>query len=315
MNTFDQKTISRYSRITGENLLVFFNQWNTFLNNDEPLISKYYLNIIDYIDAVSFDNLSYLIERSNLLISMFVSYKTSFKYQFDLELLDFLEDIRTKLEVINKYNKFLRSSKTADQNSPTIQFTYILGQNQTLEQISDQLGSLNSQNDWTNISNANQLFESQYTPNGGNSLLLNKNNLPTASVTTMLSVIDNLLGERLYGLDLDKKIEFVDEDLKVLTYKDTVIQAISILIRLSKGDVPQYPYFGVDRSIAIGSNLGSLSIPTVIRQYNEVFGTDDSLVNFNIKEFFYNNGSLFITFEVSTRYDLIYNNQTVQIIA
>jgi hypothetical protein len=80
------------------------------------------------------------------------------------------------------------------------------------------------------------------------------------------------------------------------------------LITLKKGDVPEFPKFGIDANLGVGSNQNIFQYKQLMMQLKEVFLSDDSLVNFNVKNYVYVDGDVFITYNVGTFYYLNYKN-------
>lgn len=226
------------------------------------------------------------------------------------DLLDFIEDIRTSLETISNSHRYLRSSKSKNSwRTTNVTFEHVMSQNETLEDIVEQqLFSQQSDKDWVNLAIQNSLSEEDYTPEGSIKLQLTKN-AEFGKNYFLDSVIDTLVGEKVYGKDIYKKLTFEDNDLKVLSYTDTFIQSITILVPLKKGDIPEFKTMGVDPRLGVGSNINVFEYGKIVAQLQETIATDDTIRGFMIMNLLYdNNGSVFIKYEANSFYDLIYKN-------
>ena len=83
---------------------------------------------------------------------------------------------------------------------------------------------------------------------------------------------------------------------------------MKILIELGKGDIPEYPSVGVTKDLQIGTNLGLVGIPFIIRELREIFATDDTMVNFAVDDVEIDATAFFVKFQVESFYNLTYND-------
>lgn len=303
---FNRNTVDYFSMVTRYNLATYLELYGFFINNNQPQILSYYREQNKIPDSSSFDFLEKMISEAIRIDNLIKINKNSFKKTDQWELLIFLEEIRNKLETVQNTSKWIGSSKSKNSwHTTSIQVNHILNQNETLEKISlDINGDLeNNQNDWVGIAFENDLLEKDYHVQGGSRIQLSK---PISSSPNFIikSVIDTLVNEKMYGLDIAKKFEFSDNDIKVLSYTDTVKQSINVLILLKKGDVPEFPNFGIDSDLSTGNSYGRLFYNSIIRQLEAVFETDDSLRNFSVLKTGYENGDLVIDYSVDTMYNL-----------
>lgn len=309
---FDLNTIDRMTYYLRYNVEIFIQLYSFFIQNNLQAIVNFFEDSINNPDRQSFDFLESLITESKKIKTLIRLNKNSFHQVDDWELLDFLEDIDTKLQTINNTDRWTRSSKT--QNSwqgNVVQTKYVLRDDETLEQVSEEVyGANSSQDDWMRIAVENNLSESDYSTKSGNQISITKRTLSTPNLFVN-SIIDNLVNQKLYGLDFNRKIGFANNDLAILNYNDTVVQSVQIMIELRKGDNPEFRSIGVDPRLAVGASFGSLKFSSIIRQLSETFATDDSLRNFSVTNVSYQNGALIINYQVDTLYDLTYNNKAV----
>ncbi len=183
--------------------------------------------------------------------------------------------------------------------SSSVEVEYSTRQNQTLEQMVDELGSDDAQQDWIEIALKNNLNEEQYTTDGG---VLLKINLQGARTMRILSVVDIMVGDRIYGKDISSKITFDsnENDLKVLNYKETLSQTVKILSSLKQNDNPEFPQNGIQKALVVGINQNSVSFPVLLRQLYDTFGNDDTLKTFMITNIERKEDGLFIEFNIES---------------
>jgi hypothetical protein len=308
---FDIRTIDRFSYRLRYNIEVYLQLYSHFIQNNVQSIVQFFEDSINNPNKESFDFLeSMMIESAKIKILIKLN-KNSFRQIDDWELLDFLENIDTKLQTINNAARWTRSSRTQNSwSGNVIQTNYVLRDDQTLEQVSEDVyGGNTSQDDWMRIAVENDLGETDYQVRGGNQIKITKRNSSSPNYF-LNSIIDNLVGQKLYGIDFNRKIGFTNNDLNVLSYNDTVIQSVLILVSVKKGDNPEFSALGVDPKLAIGASYGSLKFSSIIRQLQQVFATDDSLRNFSVTNVSYQNGVLSISYKVDTFYNLTYNSTT-----
>lgn len=296
---YNSNTIDRFSHISGVQVDTLLSDFVNFNENDKQAIIDYYSGTTSTPDAQAFTNLSDLQYRLNSLIGILMLNKRSFPYHEDWELLMELEDIKTKLQTISNSSKFLRSAIEKNNFNPNPLVEITLKQNHTLEQLAKELNSSDPQNEWTKIFLNNQLIEEDYTPNGG---VLLKVTFQGADSLYLTSVVDNInTAEKTYGLDILRRLTFENNDLKVLTYQETLLQSLTILSQLRRGDNPEYPDDGIDPSLVVGSTLGAVSFPSLFRQLYNTFATDDSLKNFILRDVSIQGDSVRLDYEITTR--------------
>jgi len=231
----------------------------------------------------------------------------------DWDLLDYIENIRTSLESINNSSRYLRSSKTSNSwrtTNPT--YDYVMAQNETVEDIvGKQLYSQNEDADWVDLAIQNSLTEEDYTPEGGVKLQLTKNT-KYGKKYFLDSVIDTLVGENVYGKDIYAKLTFEDDEIKVLSPKDTFVQSVGILVLLKKGDIPEFKEMGVDPRLGVGSNINVFEYGKIMSQLQDTISSDDTIREFNVVSLLYdNNGSVFVKYSANSFYNLVFNNFNV----
>jgi len=310
MLPFKETTISDFVKITGYDIYSLIDYYVAFIEVDSRKIIDYYAGNFRVADSVAFSKLDILLTEAKKVEEIFYLNRESFINIADWNLLDKIEDIIKSLEIIKKSSKFLRSPITNLNYNEGIQSEYGLKQNETLETISRlTLQNSDFDNNWVDLAVKNDLTEEEYSNKGG--VLLKIVFDKTYPINYLESVVDNLEGEKMYGKDLDRTITFVDDDLKVLTYKETIQQACDILCNLNKGDVPEFPDDGISSSIIVGSNLKAIAFPVIFRQYYSLFSKDDTFSSFSITNVGFYQDAVFIEAEIRTVYGDLLLNKTI----
>lgn len=270
---------------------------------------KYYNGVENNLDQKHIRNLENLNRRANDLTAQFALNKNKLNTCEYWDLYDLVEDLRTQLQTITNLPKYLRSSRTNSNYRNSFGFTHTMGAQQTFEDISGGiLRDTAPDDDWVKISLDNDLLEHQWDIDGGTQLNLFKERFVGGFVK---SVVDVMVGEKIYGLDIYKRLTYENNDLKVLSHKETVFQSVEILSQLKKGDIPEFPSMGINASIFIGGNLRGLAYPVVIREMAKTFSTHDLFFDFEVTEISYKDGDLKINFKIKTKYQLLVEKTVV----
>lgn len=297
------QSIKYFDKITNYGLVNYMEDCSSFIKNDFPQIVAFYSNKVKDINQASVEEHKRLLKESEYVNYLFSIHKSKFNSIGFFQLYDVLEDTRTKLQSINNLPKILRSSRGDNYFKNGYEHNYQISQNQTLENISENiLNDKDSDNNWVDISMYNDLKEIDYDNSGGLNIRLFKEKFVQNFVA---SVFDVMQGKKIYGKDISRDITFYENDLKVLNYDDTVKQTVDILTSLKQGDIPEYPYLGVNSKIYVGGNISALSYGKIIRDMRKVFQTDDLFIDFKVEEVKFENDTLAVSFSVKTKLDLL----------
>lgn len=303
---FKESTLDNYFNITKINVALYLQDYSNFIDNNSSDISNYYSGDIITPNISSFTLLEELIKRGKEVIESFYLNKKYFQHISDWNLLELIDDFVSKLETLSNIGKYLRSNINKNQFYLGIEKDFNLGAGQTLEKLTDiQIHSSNPDNDWATLALYNDLIEEDYTPKGG--IMLKSIINPTSDKVILDSVLGNLQGENLYGKDVYKILTFEDNDLKVLTPKATILQTIKINLELGKGDSPEFPNDGIQKSMFIGNNIGALQFPILFRQLSALFEKDDTISSFSIVDIKYVEDSINMDYEIQTTYGEKFN--------
>jgi len=234
--------ITKVTKIIRYDIGQYLNDFVSFIDKDRTKILDYYSGSITRPNRVAFRNLKKLFTQAyevNALMELNRDRMTGPEYW---EVLSLLTQIEEGLNTIENSSKWLRSIITKNNFSPDIEVQTVLKQFQTLEQLARELGSSSSESDWIRIALRNDIAEEDYNSEGGNVIETRYFNRLNFNIE---SVVDNINGEKIYGLDLDRSLTFADDDLLALSYKETVVQAVNILAQLTKGKTPEFPEDGI----------------------------------------------------------------------
>lgn len=262
----------RFKEITGFDIEDYFRRFVNFIDNESQLIIDYYSGLLPTLDRDAFSLYKKLLDESGFVVNLFDLNLERFNTSDFWELMEFSDDINVKLITIGNFSKFARSSVKKESFSNETIVSVPMRENEPLEELLTRYGSIDRDEDWVDIALSNSLIQEDYTNNGGKVLnIIFKNNVSF----NILSVVDNPSNETIKGKDVDKYLQFEDDDLKVLGYDDTLRQNMEILLSLKRNDNPEFFQLGIDSSAVIGSTIKSLSLPSIMRQLFQTFATDD----------------------------------------
>lgn len=302
-----QQAIDKFHRLTGYDVSLFLVKVDLFYSAHHPNVLAYFNGSTSEMNKESFNALEFLDKQSGQITQLYRVHKNSFNRFDDWQLLEVLETVGTKLKTAKNAAKYLRSVKSFDGYTDKVEVNYNTKQFQTLENVSKEVvADEDFQNDWAQIALHNQLREEDFNIlKDDNTIKIHLNNIKGIFLN---SVLGGLYGETVYGLDIKRKLTYKDNDLETLSYKQTAKQSLDILVHLSKNDVPEYPDAGKEKMVGITKGSLSFRVPTLIRQMNEVFSTDDTFTGFRIININNTEDVFEIEFEVDTVYNQVFNS-------
>lgn len=308
MATIPPGILDQFGQLMKYPIKAYLNRYAVFVELHRQNIYNYYAGKTKGPNAKSFAELSHLLTESQRLENIIENKRNSLNNGAYWVLAELLSDILIELETTSNASKWLRSAIGKNVFTPGVEVEYTLRQLQTLEQVAgDIVGSSSRDQEWVTIALRNDLREEDYDTEGGNILAISGKNNATIKLN---SVVDNISGKKVYGLDIDKKLQFVDDDLKALSYDDTIKQAVGILGGLRRGMTPEFPTDGVGAGSGVGTNRSSMAFPILMRQLSATFRRDDTLQALSIKSIKLEQDALFMTFEVTTRLGELLQNDT-----
>lgn len=287
-----------FLNITGFNIQDFFERFVDFINNRSQLIIDYYSGLVDNLDRDSFGEYELLLNESTHVLDLFDLNQERFNTVDFWELMEFADDIKIKLETIGNFSVFTRSAVKKESFTNDVVIEEPTRDKETIEEMADRLGSIDRDNDWVDIAISNALIQEDYTLDGGRVLNVTfKNN----SKFFIDSIVGNPEGELIKGYDIDRYIQFEGEDLKILSLDETLQQTVDILISLNKNDNPEFPQYGIDKTLILGMSLKSILLPSIIRQIYQTFSTDDIIDRVQLLDSNFDQDSLNISLNVNIK--------------
>ena len=283
-----------FQNITKFDLRQYFIDYRDFLTNDFPDVSNYYAGKTETIDAAKIKRLKDLINRSRNLLQQFSTFATKFSNVGFWELQQYCQDLNETLERITKLPKYNRVSKSPRGYKPYIQASYSVGGMRTMEDVAREIGETTTESEL--ILN-NDLEEENYDIDKLSNINALVNNTSGVVVDTIL---ETPIGNRVYGRDIQRKIEIEDNDLKIVEWEDNVEQKVEILLMLEQGDIPEMPNLG--RAVIEGSNYRDYNYTELLTDLRNVFYQDDLFAYVGITDVSYKDGDISVNVEVNTKY-------------
>jgi hypothetical protein len=291
--------ITKVIKIIRYDITAYLNDYASFINRDRIKIYSYYSGRTSRPNKKAFLNLKALLSTTQDINGLIEIHRNRMNSAQFWEVLELFTQIEESLLTIDNSSKWLRSVITKNNFSPAVEIQTVLKELQTLEQMARELGSSSFESDWVKIALRNDLPEEDYTTDGGNVISTQYYNRLDFNIQ---SVVDNVDGEKVYGLDIDRQITFEGDDIRVLSYKSTVVQAVGILAGMTMGATPEFPSDGIQVNLVGGSNRMSLPYPVIFRQFYATFQKDDTLKSLLVKDIEYDQDALKISLEVETRF-------------
>jgi len=312
-SVINEDTLIDFEEYTGFEISDFLFDFQTFVNVHYENIISYFRGDTNDLNQDSSDRLNRLAIRNVDLQEKLNQFSEDFETFNYWSLLEYLENIGMEIERATVIYKYLRSAKFPGFNESSLVQDYSMTSTDTLERIADRDRD-DAQNSWVDIAVKNQLLEVDYVgEDGGKNLKLGKKVL---GVLFLNSVVDRLQGDTVYGLDIDVEFAYDEDidDIKVLDYRPTFEQSVSVLANLKKHDIPEFPNLGVSANRITGTNLADFAFSFIIREMNQTFSTDDTIVNFSVKDLNRVGSTFNIEFQLESFYNFVYNkNVEIQI--
>ena len=298
----NKDAIEGFARITRFGITDYLNDYADFIEDKSQNITNLYLGVISEVDNEAFETLESLYSTALKIESLVDLHKQELAINTSYwELLEFLADSRISLLSFLNAKKWARSGVNKGILGEGVTTEVGLKRFQTLEDVSKLIGSNNKDNYWVKIALDNDLREEDYGEGTNLKLSLKGVNKGALDIRSVLDT--DIVGKKIYGKDIQRKLEFNDDedDFKILSFDDTLLQTVFILATLKKGDTPEFSEEGVQSSLVAGTNRNSISYGILVRQYYETFNQDDSFKSILVKDIQLSQDSLSLTIECETR--------------
>lgn len=293
-----ENIISDFEDATHYPLQDYMQRYVNFISRERVKILNYYGGRVSSPDTQAFANLATLVDDSITLEGVIEGAKNLFRNGKYWELIEVISDMRVSLQTIDNSSKWLRSAISKGNFNPVVEIERVLRMFQTIEGAVSENGSSNPDSDWLNVAIRNDLHEEAYTTSGGNVLSIIGSNKFSFTINT---VVDNISGKKVYGIDLNKKLTYTDDDLEALGYDDTIKQSVNVLASLKKGNTPEFPEDGIQSSLVTGANRRTVAYPILLRQFYSTFAKDDTLRSLKVTKIETVQDALQLNFEIETR--------------
>lgn len=283
----------KFQNITGYNIKAFFQRFVDFSNNNYPYIVDYYQG--GNIDADSFYKLDQLVAELNIIEPLFRLHENTLDDISMWDILDMFSDVQTKILTIKNSDKWLRSAAVGRTNS--IQLERQLRTGETFETVAAELEMASPEDDWVNITTPQYIIEEDYTVNeGSNTFAINLKNV---GINYLDTVVDTLVNKNVLGKDININFTFVNDDLEVVLYDNSIDQALKINLEAIKGCIPEFRDYGLPGDF-IGSTTNAIQYPIIFKALMNMFQRDDRWENIELLSLEKKEDSIFIKLKATT---------------
>lgn len=287
----------------GVDLNKFLTQFKQFFDLSYPRFLGFFEGNEQKLDVEHIQTLAELLKFCDKFDELVFLNKIEFNNVRDLELIDLVSDMQTQLLQVNTISKWLRSSILQNSKNKLRKIVVTLNQNETIEHLVSSTLLIDGEDYWVGVALNNNLREIDYNSTGGNSLQLFVN-LTNQSGATQ-DIIDTVDNNTILGKDLLKIITFENNDLVCLNGSECFAQSVEILANLEAGQIPEFEQLG--RTISVGENTNVFATNSLLRELTNVFTTDDTIQNFEIKNLQKTSEGVILNFCVSSRNDFLQN--------
>lgn len=296
-----ESIVIEFQKVTKYPLVEFLAQYRNFMLNSYPEIDRYFSGETASIDNAHLIALKNLTTECGNCMSQFKNFANKFDKCGYWELMEYIGNLEDTIEKINKLPKFRRTSLTKRGYQAVVQVATDVGGFRTMEDVANVVQNLNRDNyNWVDLMLSNDLNEGDWEIDKLTPLNVLINNTVDVVVTTIL---DQPIGKRIYGKDINRKVTFVDNDLDIKIWQDNIEQKCDILLSLKRGDVPENMLFGQNAELTIGVTSKSFSYPELVKNLQNTFLQNDLFQYVEITKFQYENGSMFMYCDIKTKYD------------
>lgn len=287
--------VKDFENVTKFHLLEYFEDYQSFMQNDFSYLSDYYSGQIEGVSAEITNNFNSLLERSKTLIQTFKNFSSKLSNCGFWELQQYCQNLNDTLERVTKLRKYYRTTKSVRGYQPYVKVTTNIGGLKTLQDLALEIDSSGVTE--TSLILDNDLQEESWEINELSSINAIVNNQTDLVVE---SILESPVGSQVYGKDINKKITIIDNDLDIKKYEDNVEQKVDTLLTLNRGDIPELPTFGKNR--LQGTTAGTYNYAELLKDIQSVFSQDDLFDFVEVIDISFVEGDLTVTCRVKTKY-------------
>ena len=293
-------TLENTIKYTGVDLNTFFADYVAFIQKYYPNMVNYYQGKTNVLNKDTINTFNKLKKDSDRIIdTLNITIENLDRLDY-WNLLEFIDDIYTRNFTLSVLSKWLRSSKYEGFNESSIISDYSTQNFDTPESIARR-DRLDADNEWVDIYNKNNVYETDYQAEQGGLYL--KIGVKSLANYQLNSVVDNLIGDKVYGADMSVDFRYENDDVFVESHKQTFNQRVLVLAQLKKGDIPETPEVGITPELTLGSTQGITNMPFLQREIGESFGTDDTMLDFAVTDIEFKESKMKIEFKIRSFFD------------
>lgn len=249
----------------------------SFLEEAVVFFQTGYANILNYyqggdVPTDSFVELDSLLKTCEKIDAAFFQFSDQMLTSDMWDLAELFADIWGKLQTANNSSRWMRSSRVG-RNDTKFYVNRLLNDRETFEQVARSLGSENPQDDWEDITVRNLIQEEDYDATDNQKGVIFKVSLNTVISYGIENIVDNPIGDKILGKDMDKCFHFDNNDIATVEGRDAVDQTIDTILNTMKGSIPEFPEDGTDND-DIGANVIIVKYPSLFRNLLNMFSKD-----------------------------------------
>ena len=286
----------KFQKITKFDVYSYFTDYADFMRNQFPSVRAYYAGESESINGDYIDNLNNLLKRSEDVLKLFTTFGTKLGNVGYWELQNYCQDLYDTIKKVTILPKYLRTSKTPRGYKPYVQVDFNVGGLRDFRDIAQRINS--DEVTEQSLILGNDFEEEDYEIDTLTSAKAFVENQSRGIVVK--TILEEPIGEKVYGKDILRIISFSDNDLSVVKYTDNVNQKIEIILSMLQGDVPEMPNMG--RRGAIGENFSNYSYPELVRDIQDSFLQDDLFSSVEFDELKVVEGDIYATLNIMTKY-------------
>lgn len=292
--------INEFETVTKYPLKEFLRKYADFMSTGYREINRHFAGETVSVSNEALTALKQLTSECGDVIAQFKNFANKFSTCGYWELMDYLDDLQSTIERINKLPKFLRTSLGKRGYTPSVQVRATVGDGRTIDDVASSVAEINNDNtSWIDLMIQNDLNEGDWSIDKLRGVEVFVNNRSQIVVTT---VIDQPVGDRVYGTDIMRKITFQNQDLVLAVKRDNLEQKCVILMELVQGDVPENMLFGKN-PLFFGSNVQAVNFPEMISNLVSNFLQNDLFAAVEVTDIKFEQGTAKIKLAIQTKYD------------
>ena len=287
--------VIEFENVTKFKLLKYFEDYQSFMQNDFSHLSDYYSGQTEGVDAKITNNFNALLRQSRTLIQTFKNFSSKLSNCGFWELQQYCQNLNDTLERITKLPKYYRTVESVRGYQPYIKVSADIGGMKTPQDLAAEIGSSGVSE--TSLILDNDLQENAWEIDKLSSVDAIVNN---QSDLVVESILESPVGNHVYGKDINKKLTIVDNDLDVKKYEENVEQKVDTLLTLNRGDVPEMPTFGKNRLQV--QTAGAYNYAELLKDIQTVFAQDDLFDSVEVIDVSLKDSDMTVTCRVKTKY-------------